>query len=98
MSWIMFILFGFVIGLLARAIVPGKQKLGILWTVLLGVAGSLLGGLATNAFAGESIATLDTAGFLGSLAGAVILLWIYATVVKRRAGTGKGGGPPRPAH
>jgi len=95
MSWILFIIFGFIIGLLARAIVPGRQNLGIIWTLLLGVAGSLLGGFVSNLFAGQSVLQLSTAGFIGSLVGAVILLWGYVAVTRRRLRTG--GGPPKHA-
>lgn len=102
MSWILFILFGLVIGLLARALVPGRQKMGIVWTILLGVAGALLGGLVSNAIAGRSVMELTTAGFIGSLLGAVVLLWGYVAIMRRRhRGDTTGGTETRtrtPAH
>lgn len=87
MSLIYFVLFGFVIGLLARAILPGKQSLGLLWTTLLGMAGSLAGGLVSRAITGNTGDGLHAAGFLGSLIGAFVLLWAYVAFARRRGRT-----------
>jgi uncharacterized membrane protein YeaQ/YmgE (transglycosylase-associated protein family) len=84
MSWILFIVFGFVIGLLARALMPGRQKIGIIKTTLLGVAGSLLGGLFGRLVAGETGDPIQPAGFVGSLIGALLLLGIYVAITRRR--------------
>lgn len=90
MSWILFILFGLVIGLLARALVPGKQNIGILWTIGLGILGSLLGGFVTRLVTGESMtAGISTAGFIGSLIGAVVLLLAYIGFTRRRGVGGR---------
>jgi uncharacterized membrane protein YeaQ/YmgE (transglycosylase-associated protein family) len=85
MSLIFFVLFGFAIGLLARALLPGKQNLGLIWTTVLGVAGSLAGGLVVKAITGRSMEGLQPAGFIGSLIGALVLLWAYVTFTRRRA-------------
>jgi uncharacterized membrane protein YeaQ/YmgE (transglycosylase-associated protein family) len=99
MSWILFILFGLVIGLLARALVPGRQNIGIIWTIVLGIAGSLLGGLVSRLITGAPVDRITTAGFIGSLIGALVLLGAYVAIARRR---GHGGGPMkttrRPAH
>ena len=87
MSLISFVLFGFVIGLLARAILPGKQPLGLLWTTILGIAGSLAGGLVSRAITGSSGQGLQAAGFIGSLVGAFVLLWAYVAFARRKART-----------
>lgn len=87
MSWILFILFGLVIGLLARALVPGRQNIGILWTIGLGIAGSLLGGFVARLITGASMTDgLHTAGFVGSLIGAIVLLLVYIGFTRRRGG------------
>jgi uncharacterized membrane protein YeaQ/YmgE (transglycosylase-associated protein family) len=86
MSWILFIVFGFVIGLLARALVPGRQKVGLIITTLLGIAGSFLGGLVSNAIAGVPLGRLHPAGFIGSLVGAVLLLLAYIAFTRRTRG------------
>jgi uncharacterized membrane protein YeaQ/YmgE (transglycosylase-associated protein family) len=79
---IIFIVIGFVAGLIARAIVPGRQKLGLGMTAVLGIAGSLMGGLFVSLLGrGDGFEPL---GFLGSVVGAVILLWGYVAVTRRR--------------
>jgi uncharacterized membrane protein YeaQ/YmgE (transglycosylase-associated protein family) len=87
MGIISWIVFGFVIGLIARAIVPGKQSLGFIMTTVLGVAGSLIGGLVASAISGNSAAHFSGAGFIGSLIGAIALLLIAGSVFggRRRA-------------
>jgi uncharacterized membrane protein YeaQ/YmgE (transglycosylase-associated protein family) len=49
MGIIGFLIAGLIIGALARLLMPGRQKIGLLWTLLLGVAGSLIGGTIANA-------------------------------------------------
>jgi uncharacterized membrane protein YeaQ/YmgE (transglycosylase-associated protein family) len=76
MGIIAWIVFGFIIGLLARAVVPGRQPMGFIMTTLLGVAGSLIGGFVANALAGGTMQDIHGAGFIGSLIGAVALVFI----------------------
>ena len=75
MSIIWTILIGFVVGLLAKMLTPGRDPTGFFITAAIGIAGSLLatfGGQALGLYrAGEP------AGFVGSLIGAIILLVIY---------------------
>jgi uncharacterized membrane protein YeaQ/YmgE (transglycosylase-associated protein family) len=87
MGIIAWIVFGFVVGLIARAVVPGKQQMGLIMTTLLGVAGSLIGGLVGSAIGGGSMSEMHGAGFLGSLIGAVLLLVIAGAALggRRRA-------------
>jgi uncharacterized membrane protein YeaQ/YmgE (transglycosylase-associated protein family) len=84
MGIIAWIVFGFIIGLLARALVPGKQSMGFIMTTLLGVAGSLVGGLVATALTGGSMQEMHGAGFLGSLIGAVLLLVVAGAVTRPR--------------
>jgi uncharacterized membrane protein YeaQ/YmgE (transglycosylase-associated protein family) len=84
---------GLIIGLLARFAVPGKDPLRIWQTVLLGVAGSLLGGLAAGLLGvidGDDTITAGEAGasFLFSLAGAIVLLILFRVYVQKRPLTG----------
>jgi len=75
MSIIWLILVGFVVGLLARAIMPGEQKLGLVLTTALGIAGSLVAG-----YLGQAVGLYQAgqgAGFIGSIVGALILLFGY---------------------
>lgn len=83
MGIIAWIVFGFIIGLIARAVVPGKQGMGIVMTTLLGVAGSLIGGVVASALTRSPATTFQPAGFIGSLIGAIVLLVIAGMVMGR---------------
>ena len=75
MSLPVFLLFGFVVGLLARAVMPGDQKMGIIRTTLLGIAGSFAGGLLGNLFYGRGAWNqLHATGLVGSIVGALVLM------------------------
>ena len=78
------IVFGLVVGLLARAVMPGKQQMGLIMTTLLGMAGSVVGGFFTSLFTGHRATDTYGAGFIGSLLGALLLLWLVGSVFKRR--------------
>lgn len=69
-----FLIFGFVVGLIARAIFPGTQRLGLLMTMLLGVAGSFLGGILGNVLFGGRWDEPIAAGWIGSVIGSLLLL------------------------
>ena len=79
LSWI---LFGLVIGIIAKLLMPGRDPGGFIITILLGIAGALLGGFVgrTMGFYGES----EGAGWLMSILGAIILLALYRMLVRRR--------------
>lgn len=80
-SIIVAIVIGFFAGLIARALHPGDDKAGFIVTTLLGIAGSLL---AT--YGGQLLGLYNQgspAGFIASVIGAVIILFIYAFVKKR---------------
>jgi uncharacterized membrane protein YeaQ/YmgE (transglycosylase-associated protein family) len=85
MSLILFILFGFIVGLLARAIMPGNQKMGFVMTTLLGVVGSFLGGFISSLVTDRRVTDLHTAGIIGSVIGAIIVLAVAGGVFSRRA-------------
>jgi uncharacterized membrane protein YeaQ/YmgE (transglycosylase-associated protein family) len=76
------ILFGLVVGALAKLVMPGRDPGGIIVTMLLGIAGAVLGGFIGQALgfyrAGEAT------GFLMSLLGAIVLLALYRMFVGRR--------------
>jgi len=72
---------GFVIGLLARAVMPGADHMGLLATSLLGIAGSFVGGLIGRLIhRPEEGAAFHPAGFFGSIVGAIVLLWAYRSM------------------
>lgn len=76
------IIVGFIIGLIAKLIYPGKQQLGIVVTTLLGIGGSLLAGYVGQAFgwyhAGEK------AGLIASIIFACIILFIYGKIKNKQ--------------
>ena len=84
MGILAWIVFGFIIGLLARAVVPGKQSMGFVMTTVLGVAGSLIGGLVAAAITGRPVADFQGAGFIGSLVGAIVLLVVAGAAMGAR--------------
>ena len=71
-----FIVFGLIVGLLARAILPGRQHIGLLWTLVLGVVGSVIGGTIANAIGSGDIMELNVIGSICAVIAAVILLSI----------------------
>ena len=71
-----FLVAGLIIGLLARLILPGRQRIGLLWTLALGVIGSLIGGTIANALRSGSIWELNFVGFVAAVGASVIVLAI----------------------
>jgi uncharacterized membrane protein YeaQ/YmgE (transglycosylase-associated protein family) len=74
MALLMFIVFGLVVGLLARALLPGRQRMGLLATTALGIAGSFLGGFLVSLVTHHEVTEFHTAGVVGSILGAILLL------------------------
>ena len=86
---------GLIIGLLARFAVPGKDPLKLWQTILLGISGSLLGGIVARALGfingDDTIEAGEAAtSFLFALAGAILLLILYRKLVQKRPITGPG--------
>jgi uncharacterized membrane protein YeaQ/YmgE (transglycosylase-associated protein family) len=79
LSWIVF---GLVVGIIAKLLMPGKDPGGFIITMLLGIAGALVGGFIGRAmgFYGSN----QAAGWLMSIVGAIILLALYRMMVRRR--------------
>jgi uncharacterized membrane protein YeaQ/YmgE (transglycosylase-associated protein family) len=77
------ILFGLIVGAIAKLVMPGRDPGGIIVTMLIGIAGAVLGGFVGRAlgFYREG----EAAGFLMALVGAVLLLALYRMVVGRRS-------------
>lgn len=75
------ILFGLIVGAIAKFVMPGKDPGGIIVTILIGIAGALLAG-----FIGKSLGWYgdeDAAGYIASILGAIILLALYRVVARR---------------
>jgi len=76
------ILFGLIVGAIAKLLMPGRDPGGFIITILLGIAGALLGGFLGRAMGWYDEG--DAAGFLMSLVGAILLLAIYRMAIGRR--------------
>jgi uncharacterized membrane protein YeaQ/YmgE (transglycosylase-associated protein family) len=77
------IVFGLIVGFIARALVPGKDNIGILMTIGIGVLGSVVGGLVFSLFSGR-ITLSNPVGWIGSVIFAIVLLIIYNRVTGRK--------------
>lgn len=75
--------FGLVVGAIARFIWPGRQPVGCLTTIVLGVAGSMVGGMITYALIGGPGREYHPAGWVMSIIGAIVVLWIYGATMSR---------------
>lgn len=84
-SLISWALFGLVVGLIARFLTPGSDPKGCLITIVIGVAGSYIGGYLSMLLRGRSLTDFDVhpAGFIMSVIGAVVLLLLYRLVSKK---------------
>jgi uncharacterized membrane protein YeaQ/YmgE (transglycosylase-associated protein family) len=84
MSLVWTIIIGFVVGVVAKLVHPGRENMGFIMTTLLGIGGSLVAGYIGQALgfyqAGQG------AGFIGSVIGALVLLIVYGAVKKKTAG------------
>ena len=79
LSWI---LVGLVVGVIAKLLMPGRDPGGFIVTILLGIAGALVGGFVGRAlgFYGEN----QSAGWIMSILGAIVLLALYRMMIRRR--------------
>ncbi|HSD72681.1 MAG TPA: GlsB/YeaQ/YmgE family stress response membrane protein [Thermoanaerobaculia bacterium] len=76
------ILFGLVVGIVAKLVMPGKDPGGFIVTILIGIVGALVGG-----FLGRLLNLYEPgqpAGFIGATLGAILLLWIYRVATRRK--------------
>ncbi|OFW12069.1 MAG: transglycosylase [Acidobacteria bacterium RIFCSPLOWO2_02_FULL_67_36] len=82
MGILAWILFGLLIGVIAKLVMPGRDPGGFIVTILLGIAGALVGGFIGRAmgFYGPT----ESAGWLMSILGAIILLALYRMLMRRR--------------
>ncbi len=81
-NWLYIIFIGLIVGLLARLLKPGRDNLGIILTVLLGIGGALLAG-----WAGQQMGWYQPgqpAGFIGALIGAIVILVVVSLFRGRR--------------
>lgn len=77
------LLIGLVIGALAKAVMPGRDPGGIIVTILLGITGSVIAGYIGREM--NWYTPNEAAGFLASIGGAMLVLFVYRLVIVRRA-------------
>ena len=82
MGIVAWIIVGLIAGFVARALVPGRDPMGIVGTIVLGLVGSLVGGFLGN-LVGEGSWDLEAAGIIGSIIGAVVALLIFRLVRRK---------------
>lgn len=74
---------GLVAGFIARALVPGKDDIGIVATIVLGIVGSFVGGAVASIFTGFS--SFSPSSWIGSIIGAIVVLVVYNKVTGRKS-------------
>ncbi|HEY2221812.1 GlsB/YeaQ/YmgE family stress response membrane protein [Actinomycetospora sp.] len=79
------IVFGLIVGFIARALVPGKDNIGFFATIILGVLGSVVGGLLGSLlFSPHQLSFKSPVGWIGSIVVAIILLVVYNKATGRK--------------
>jgi uncharacterized membrane protein YeaQ/YmgE (transglycosylase-associated protein family) len=86
------ILIGAVIGVIARLIIPGRQRIGVLMTVLLGIGGALVGGTVASAIGEGDIFELN---FVGMVVGVLAAVFLIAAAQGLGVGQDRRGARPR---
>ncbi len=81
---IILIVIGAIAGFIARAVIPGKQDIGIGLTIVLGIVGSVVGNLLGSLIFEPHRFELGTSGIIGSIIGAIIVLGIYVMATNKR--------------
>ena len=82
MGLIVWLVVGLIAGFVARAVVPGRDSLGVLGTIVLGLVGSLVGGFLGNLFVDGNL-DIEAAGIIGSIIGAIVALLAYRSMGSR---------------
>jgi len=83
MSIIWWLIIGLIAGALARLIMPGRDPMGIIMTMILGIVGSFVGGLVSWAIWGSDNGRFQPAGIVLSILGAILVLWIWRMMRSR---------------
>jgi uncharacterized membrane protein YeaQ/YmgE (transglycosylase-associated protein family) len=77
------IIIGLVAGFIARALVPGRQSMSVLQTILLGIVGSFVGGFLGRILFGSGDGLVQPSSWIGSIIGAIIVLLVYLQITRR---------------
>ena len=74
---------GLIVGAIARFLVPGRQEMGLLMTMVMGIVGAILGGLVSYAISGQQAPLEYWPGYLLAILGAVVVVWAYSSMGRR---------------
>jgi uncharacterized membrane protein YeaQ/YmgE (transglycosylase-associated protein family) len=87
MSWLWMFIVGLIVGIVAKFLMPGKDPGGFIVTAILGIAGMFLGGWLSQMLGFKSAVSgsVEPAGFIGGVIGALILLVLYRLFTRKRA-------------
>jgi uncharacterized membrane protein YeaQ/YmgE (transglycosylase-associated protein family) len=77
--------FGLIVGAIARFLMPGRQNMGLLLTMGLGIVGSFVGGFIASLFSSGAGGLANPAGWIMSTLGALVVLFVYSRIAKPRA-------------
>jgi uncharacterized membrane protein YeaQ/YmgE (transglycosylase-associated protein family) len=78
-------IFGLIIGCIARFLMPGRQNMGLLLTMILGIIGSFVGGFIASLFSRGAEGLANPAGWIMSTIGALVVLFVYSKIAKPKA-------------
>ena len=84
MTVIGWIVFGLIVGALAKLVMPGRDPGGIIVTMLIGIAGAIVGGFVFSLFGGGGVTGVNLGSIIVAVVGALILLAVYRMVAGRR--------------
>ena len=77
------ILFGLIVGAVAKLLMPGNDPGGFIVTILIGIVGAFIGGFVGNTIAGRGLSGFSVWSIILAIVGAMLLLWIYRMVTRR---------------
>ena len=81
-SVISWCVFGLIVGVLARFLMPGRQSMGLFLTMILGIVGSFVGGTISTLIFGGSDSLVNPSGWIMSIVGALVVLFGYSKMSK----------------
>jgi len=82
MGFVAWIILGLIVGILAKWIMPGKDPGGVILTIVIGIAGALVGGFIASAVGFGKVTGFDLRSLIIAVGGAVLLLWGYRRIRK----------------
>jgi uncharacterized membrane protein YeaQ/YmgE (transglycosylase-associated protein family) len=77
-------IFGLIVGVIARFLMPGRQNMGLLLTMVLGIVGSFAGGFISSLIFGGADKLVNPSGWIMSIVGALIVLFVYGKISKAK--------------